>query len=160
MEPTTITQSALDRLLDPLSRSLSPEAARSIVGLAIEPEILDRIDELAERCNEGLLTEAERAEYAGYVEGAEILALIKLKARRSLRRCTKPPPEPGPMAIDEPTRRHVRARADDRYEYCRFPQAYAETRHHVEHIVARQHGAGPGRQLQSRQAGLPALQPP
>jgi hypothetical protein len=84
MEPATITQSALDRLLDPLSRSLSPEAARSIVGLTIEPEVLDRIDELAERCNEGLLTEAERAEYAGYVEGAEILALIKLKARRSL----------------------------------------------------------------------------
>jgi hypothetical protein len=33
MDPMTITQSALDRLLDPLS----PEAARSIVGLTIEP---------------------------------------------------------------------------------------------------------------------------
>jgi hypothetical protein len=46
------------------------------------------------------------------------------------------------MAIDEPTRRLVRTRADDRCEYCLFPQAYAETRHHVEHIVARQHGGG------------------
>ena len=40
---------------------------------------------LAEQHGEGVLAaEAERAEYEGYVEGAEILALIKLKARRSL----------------------------------------------------------------------------
>jgi hypothetical protein len=75
---------ALDRLLDPLSHSLSPEAARSILGLTIDPALQDRIDELADRCNEGLLSEGERAEYEGYVEGAEILALLKLKARRSL----------------------------------------------------------------------------
>jgi hypothetical protein len=40
--------------------------------------------ELAERSNEGLLTEDERAEYDSYVEGAEILSLIKLKANRYL----------------------------------------------------------------------------
>jgi hypothetical protein len=75
---------ALSRLLEPLSRSLGVEAAMSLVGLRIDPAIQARIEELADRCNEGLLTEAERAEYSGYVEGAEILALIKSKARRYL----------------------------------------------------------------------------
>ena len=39
---------------------------------------------MAGRSNEGRLTEDERAEYDSYVEGAEILSLIKLKARRYL----------------------------------------------------------------------------
>jgi 5-methylcytosine-specific restriction endonuclease McrA len=41
--------------------------------------------------------------------------------------------------MDAATRLLVRQRADDRCEYCRFPQEHAETRHHVEHIRARQH---------------------
>ncbi len=84
METVTSTTTALNRLLEPLSRTLGVEAARSIAGLQIEPSIQARIEELADRCNEGLLTDAERAEYSGYVEGAEILALIKSKARRYL----------------------------------------------------------------------------
>ena len=84
METVTNQTTALNQLLEPLSQTLGFEAARSIIGLTIDPAIQDRIEELAERCNEGLLTEAERAEYMGYVEGAEILALIKSKARRYL----------------------------------------------------------------------------
>ena len=75
---------ALNQLLEPLSQTLGVEAARSITSLTIDPAIQARIEELADRCNQGLLTESERAEYSGYVEGAEILALIKSKARRYL----------------------------------------------------------------------------
>ena len=50
----------------------------------IAPDIQARIEELADRCNQGQLTEPERVEYDGYVEGAEIVSLIKLKARRFL----------------------------------------------------------------------------
>lgn len=82
---TTSPMTALDRMLDPLSDCLDAEVARRIVALRIAPEIQARIQELADRCNEGQLTEAERAEYDGYVEGAEIVSLIKLKARRFLR---------------------------------------------------------------------------
>ncbi len=81
----TNTIAALNRMLEPLSRSLSVEAARAIVSLQIDPTIQARIQALADRCNEGLLGDAERTEYESYVEGAEILALIKLKARRLLR---------------------------------------------------------------------------
>jgi predicted transcriptional regulator len=84
METVTNPTTALNQLLEPLSRTLGVEAARSIASLQIEPEIQARIEELADLCNEGLLSEAERAEYSGYVEGAEILALIKSKARRYL----------------------------------------------------------------------------
>ena len=84
VETVTNTTTALNQMLEPLSQTLGVEAAKSITGLQIDPAIQARIEELADRCNEGLLTEAERAEYSGYVEGAEILALIKSKARRYL----------------------------------------------------------------------------
>ncbi len=84
---TKTTATALNRILDPLSRSLSVEAARAIIALEIDQALQDRIEELADRCNEGRLTPEERAEYEGYVEGAEILALLKLKARRLLGGC-------------------------------------------------------------------------
>jgi hypothetical protein len=75
---STSPMTALNRMLDPLSDCLNAEAARRIVALRIAPDIQARIEELAERCNEGQLTEAERVEYDGYVEGAEIVSLIKL----------------------------------------------------------------------------------
>ena len=34
----------------------------------------------------------------------------------------------------------VRQRASDRCEYCLLPQAHSELTHHMEHIVAKQHG--------------------
>jgi hypothetical protein len=41
-------------------------------------------DYLAERANEGLLTPDERAEYEAYINTADIIAILKLKARRYL----------------------------------------------------------------------------
>ena len=44
--------------------------------------------------------------------------------------------------MDAATRVLVRARADDRCEYCRFPQHALEQSLQIEHIVARQHLGG------------------
>jgi hypothetical protein len=66
---TATTASARNRMLEPLSRSLSVEAARAIVALVIDETLQDRIEELADLCNEGRLSPDERAEYDGYVEG-------------------------------------------------------------------------------------------
>ncbi len=41
--------------------------------------------------------------------------------------------------MDEATRELVRLRAGDRCEYCLHRQEDAETTHHIEHIVAKQH---------------------
>jgi hypothetical protein len=84
MESVTTTVTALNRLLDPLSQSLSVEAAQQLLGFRIDPSVQARIDELADRCNEGLLTEAERVEYESYVEGIGLINLLKAKARGAL----------------------------------------------------------------------------
>jgi hypothetical protein len=84
MDTATTTVTALHQLLEPLSRSLNVEAARAIVGLRIDPSVQARIDELADRCSEGLLTEAERGEYEGFVEGVGLVNVLRAKARHAL----------------------------------------------------------------------------
>ena len=42
--------------------------------------------------------------------------------------------------MDAATRKFVRERAENRCEYCLLPQQYAELTHHIEHIIAKQHG--------------------
>jgi len=44
--------------------------------------------------------------------------------------------------MDAATRRFVRDRAGNRCEYCGLRQEHCGIPHHVEHIVARQHGGG------------------
>jgi glutamyl-tRNA reductase len=47
-------------------------------------ELQQRIEELACKANEGELTEAERAEYQGYVRANEFVAILQAKARKLL----------------------------------------------------------------------------
>jgi len=42
--------------------------------------------------------------------------------------------------VDAATRNLVRQRAKDRCEYCLLSQAHSELTHHIEHIIAKQHG--------------------
>jgi hypothetical protein len=76
--------SALDRMLEPFSHCLNREAAERIVRFQIEPGVQSRVEELAQRANEGLLTPAERSEYQSYVDAADMITLFKLKAKRLL----------------------------------------------------------------------------
>ena len=46
----------------------------------------ERIDDLAQRANEGLLTAEEREEYAGYLRAIEVITVLQAKARSQLRR--------------------------------------------------------------------------
>ena len=45
-----------------------------------------RVDELAEKANEGTLTDEERAEYAEYVEWGDVVGIFKARARIILQR--------------------------------------------------------------------------
>lgn len=76
--------SILDRMLDPLSRCLDSESAKRVVEYQVDPIVQARIEVLAERANEGLLTEAERSEYEAYINADDFIAILKLKARRYL----------------------------------------------------------------------------
>lgn len=76
--------SALDRLLDPVGRCLTPEVARALVALRTDAETQARIDELADKCTEGMLSPAERAEYEAYVAAIDFLTVLQAKARGAL----------------------------------------------------------------------------
>jgi len=75
---------ALDGLLDPLSRCLDADSARRVIKLQIDPAIQSRLDALAERANDGVLTDAERAEYEAIINVGDFISILKLKARRHL----------------------------------------------------------------------------
>jgi hypothetical protein len=74
----------LDRLLDPVGRCLSARAARALADLRADKESQARVAELAEKCNEGTITRVERAEYEAYTIAANVVAILKAKARARL----------------------------------------------------------------------------
>jgi hypothetical protein len=74
----------LDRLLEPVSRCLTPEAAQRLVELRADPKLQERIDTLADRCTEGQLTPEESEEYDNYIRVSRFIAILQAKARRLL----------------------------------------------------------------------------
>lgn len=79
-EPSTI----ISDLLDPVSDCLTPEVARRIVNLKASPKLQSRVDELADKANEGTLNAADRAEYEQYVRFSQFITLLQIKARNRL----------------------------------------------------------------------------
>jgi len=75
----------LDRLLEPLAGCLSPDVAAKVADLRADEAMQARIDYLADRSNEGLLTVEEREEYAGYLHAIDVIAVLQAKARSQLR---------------------------------------------------------------------------
>ncbi len=75
----------LDGLLDPLSRCLDAESAKRLLELRVAAPVQERIDTLAERANEALLTGEERAEYEALINAADFISILQLKACRHLR---------------------------------------------------------------------------
>jgi uncharacterized protein YnzC (UPF0291/DUF896 family) len=56
------------------------------VAFRIDPQVLARIEVLGERANEGDLTADERSEYEALINAADIISILRLKARRQLAR--------------------------------------------------------------------------
>ena len=77
--------SVLERLLDPITRCLTPESARALVALRADAVAQARIAELAGKCNEGQLGPEERREYETYVQVGNLVAILQAKARLLLR---------------------------------------------------------------------------
>jgi hypothetical protein len=75
---------ALNSLLDPLASSLDPAALRQILDFQISSEVQARVDELARRANLGELTPEEDAEYEALIDAADLISILKLKAKRLL----------------------------------------------------------------------------
>jgi hypothetical protein len=76
----------LDRLLDPIAGCLSPDVAAKVADLRADDAMHARIDYLAQRANEGLLTDEEREEYAGYLHAIDVISVLQAKARSVARK--------------------------------------------------------------------------
>ena len=74
----------LNEILDPLSRCLDAESARRVAEYRVGPAVEEKIRVLAERANEGLLNENERADYEAIINTADIISILKLKTQRHL----------------------------------------------------------------------------
>lgn len=86
------TMKILDRLLDPVGRSLSVKAADALVHLRADPELQARMEYLADRCTEGELSRDEKSEYATFVSANNLIAILQAKARAVLARRRKKQP--------------------------------------------------------------------
>ena len=77
----TTATSALDRIVEPVVRSLNREAAQSLLNIRVDRAATRRMATLARKCNEGELSPEERNEYEMNVLASELLALFQAKAR-------------------------------------------------------------------------------
>ena len=79
-----IRANVLDRFLDPFGTFLTPEVARRFVDFRVDEQTQARVDELADKCNEGQLTPAEREEYDAYISVIDSITVLQAKARTVL----------------------------------------------------------------------------
>ena len=80
------TTGVLDRLLEPISRSLNAASARALAEMQADPVAQARVTELAEKCNQGALTPVEQKEYETYVHAGNLIAILQAKAKLYLKR--------------------------------------------------------------------------
>jgi hypothetical protein len=81
---TTVDLTAFDRGTDPILDFFSVDQARALVAYRGDDSLRARIEELAAKCNEGELTDAERAEYEGYIRANNFIAILQAKAKKLL----------------------------------------------------------------------------
>ena len=80
----TIENAVLDEVLEPVARCFTPEVARQIASLRASPTLQARLDDLAQKANEGTLSAAERANYEAFVEAIDLVGILQAKARKIL----------------------------------------------------------------------------
>jgi hypothetical protein len=75
------TTAFLDDILEPVTKAFSREVAEALANLKASQTVQNRIAELAEKCNQGSLSPAERSEYESYVQAVDLVSLLQAKAR-------------------------------------------------------------------------------
>jgi hypothetical protein len=85
LSPGKTASAIWSRVVKPERANLSPDAARAILELKFDESDLRRADELSEKARQGTLTPEERAEIEEFIRVDHELAVLKSKARMSLR---------------------------------------------------------------------------
>ncbi len=75
-------QAAFQRGVHPLLQLLLPGKEDAVLAVQSDQPLRDRIEELAARNTEGLLTPEEREEYVGYVRANKFVAVLRREAKK------------------------------------------------------------------------------
>jgi hypothetical protein len=75
-----IAGAGLDSLLDPFSRCLDAESPLRVTEFRVDQGVQARVHHLAERANDGALSEDELNEYESHINAADLISILKLKA--------------------------------------------------------------------------------
>lgn len=78
------TTNFLDRMLDPVTASMSRELAETLVALKADHELQSRIEILRSKANQGTLSAEEDAEYKDFIEALDVISILQSKARQVL----------------------------------------------------------------------------
>lgn len=65
---------------------MTPETAARFVEMRADADVQARIDELADKCTAGELTDEERREYDSYIQAIDFISIMQSKARQVLQR--------------------------------------------------------------------------
>ena len=82
---SAMSTTLLDRLIEPFAECLTIDAARKVASIRADDEIQQRIDELADRANQGILSLEEQSEYDGYLAAFHFISVLQARARRQLK---------------------------------------------------------------------------
>jgi hypothetical protein len=84
MVATSFDTMAFDRATDGILQFFTREQAEALVAYRGDRTLRRKIERLARKCNEGELSDQERAEYQGYVQANKFIATLQAKARKLL----------------------------------------------------------------------------
>jgi hypothetical protein len=91
LSPSKTASAIWGRIVKPEQANFTPELARAILKLDFDPEDHQRVDELSAKAQKGTLTPQERAELEEYIRVDLELAVLRSKARLSLKRANPSP---------------------------------------------------------------------
>ena len=86
MQTDTSEAAIFARLFEGQNGILSQSVARKLLDLNFSESDQQRMEELAQRNQQGRLTAQEREEFANYVKVGDLLAILHSKARQSLKK--------------------------------------------------------------------------
>ncbi len=82
----SVSGAILEKIVQPENGDFSPDLARYVLSLSFPKDVKDRCLLLSEKAQEGALSEAEAAELDEFLSADSLLAVLKSKARVSLKR--------------------------------------------------------------------------
>jgi hypothetical protein len=80
--PPMNTTTAFQRGIGPILEKLLPGREETVLAAHPDPLLRERVDDLASRHTEGLLTPEELEEYTGYVRANKFVAVLRREAKK------------------------------------------------------------------------------